>query len=637
VLDQGKQGRTTCRPLPRWGRHQQPEPPHAAPASGPEITLARSSFGKYQLIANLGSGGMADVFLAVAKGPAGFNKLVVIKCLRKGGMDEDTGDDSRLADREFVDMFLEEARLAARLNHPNIVQTNEVGEDAGDYFIAMEYLDGQSLNRVISRSWKREGLPLPIAIHCIAEALSALDHAHNLKDFDGRQLEIVHRDASPHNVFVTYEGQTKLVDFGIAKAATRGFETKTGIVKGKLPYMAPEQARCADVDRRADVFSIGVMLWEVIAKRRMWIGIPEIQVLQKLVAEPPPRLVEFAPDTPEDLLAIVDKATAFDPAERYLSADEMRVDLLAWAKKHDQMCTQKDVGRFVGDLFADKRKLVAGIIEAQFAQIRAGQSVDLRTLDPMAATGSVPHSNPPGNPLASSHPRVEGDASQPSHSSQIHPQSAGSGGLVSVPAVAANTQASRKSMWIGRGGLGIAAVAVAVMVATRNGNAKPNVPSEEPTTRSATTAAAPTSTTPSAPATATQADAASAKPTADLVKVTIHAAPDSAKIFIDGAEVTGNPFTGTFPKDGASHNVRVEADGFETKKALVSFDQDRLEEYALNRPGRPPVAITPLPARTPDPTPSATEPPATTTPTASSTGPKKPPTRDLNHDDPWKK
>lgn len=595
--------------------------------------MARSSFGKYQLIANLGSGGMADVYLAVAKGPAGFNKLVVVKCLRNRGADDDAGDDARLANREFVDMFLEEARLAARLNHPNIVQTNEVGEDGGDYFIAMEYLDGQSMNRIISRAWKRDGLPLNIALHCVADALTALDHAHNLKDFDGRALEIVHRDASPHNVFVTYEGQTKLVDFGIAKAATRGFETKTGIVKGKLPYMAPEQARCAEVDRRADVFSMGVVLWEILAKRRMWVGMPEIQLLQKLVSEPAPRIVDVAPDADPGLVAIVDKATAFDPAERYATADEMRADILAWAKAHDQLVGAKEVGRFVSELFADKRKLVQGIIEAQFAQIRAGQAVDLRTLDPLGATGSLPQSNASGNSMASSHPRLEGDTSQPSTSSQIGGKS-GSDGIVSVPAVAGSAQPSRTSMWIGLGGLAIAAVAVGVMIATRGGSdaARTTTPASTPTATATASSAVAAATT----ATPAVAPAESSKPAADVIKVTIHAAPDEAKIFIDGAPVEGNPYTGTFPRDGASHNVRIEADGYEPKKVLVSFDKDRLEEFALNRPGRPPVALAPMPRTDPTPTPATADPPPTTTPQPSASGPKKPPVRDLNHDDPWK-
>jgi len=207
--------------------------------------------GKYRLIAELGHGGMAEVFLAVAQGPAGFNKLTVIKQIRPQLAD----------DPEFLSMFLDEARLAARLNHPQIVQTNEVGHEANRYFIAMEYLEGQPLNRVVNRVG-RERFPLAMHIGLLADTLAGLHYAHDLTDYDGTPLEVVHRDVTPHNIFITYEGQVKVVDFGIAKAMNSSSETKTGVLKGKVAYMAPEQARGEKVDRRADVFSVGVMLWE---------------------------------------------------------------------------------------------------------------------------------------------------------------------------------------------------------------------------------------------------------------------------------------------------------------------------------------------------------------------------------------
>src|SRR6185437_1077783 len=191
-----------------------------------------NTLGKYRLIAELGHGGMAEVYLAVVRGPAGFNKLVVIKQIRP-----------QLAeDPEFLGMFLDEARLAARLSHPNVVQTNEVGQEGNRYFIAMEYLEGQPLNRILHRLQKSGGLPLGLHIKILSDVLAGLHHAHELADYDGTALEVVHRDVTPHNVFVTYEGQVKVVDFGIAKAAGRAGETRHGVIKGKAPYMAPEQA-----------------------------------------------------------------------------------------------------------------------------------------------------------------------------------------------------------------------------------------------------------------------------------------------------------------------------------------------------------------------------------------------------------
>lgn len=185
--------------------------------------------GKYHLLATLGRGGMAEVFLAVIQGPAGFSKLVVLKELRP----------ELSSEPEFLSMFLDEARLAARLQHPNVVQTNEVGHEGSRHFIAMEYLDGQPLSRVLSRM--RGQLPLPLHLRVLSETLAALHYAHELRDFDGTPLAVVHRDVTPHNVFVTYDGEVKLVDFGIAKATDSSTETRTGVLKG---------ADCAGGQRR---------------------------------------------------------------------------------------------------------------------------------------------------------------------------------------------------------------------------------------------------------------------------------------------------------------------------------------------------------------------------------------------------
>src|SRR4051794_24667437 len=183
-----------------------------------------TAFGKYQLFASLGRGGMADVFLAVARGQMGFNKLAVIKRLRQALAEESA----------FRTMFLDEARLAARLSHPNIVHTYEVGEQNGVYFIAMEYLEGQSLNKVLKEAMRRN-VPIEpgVVVRIISDALAGLGYAHELRDYDGRPLNVIHRDISPHNIFVTYDGFTKVVDFGIAKAALSSNETEVGVLKGK--------------------------------------------------------------------------------------------------------------------------------------------------------------------------------------------------------------------------------------------------------------------------------------------------------------------------------------------------------------------------------------------------------------------
>jgi serine/threonine-protein kinase len=317
-------------------------------------------FGKYRLIAELGHGGMAEVFLAIASGPAGFNKLVVLKQIR----------DQLADDPEFLAMFLDEARLAARLNHPNVVQTNEVGEDGRRYFIAMEYLEGQPLNRIVQRLAKDGRLTLPMHVRILIDALAGLHYAHELADFDGTPLQVVHRDATPHNIFVTYAGQVKVVDFGIAKALGSSAETRAGVLKGKVSYMAPEQALGEKVDRRADVFAVGIMLWEALAGRRPFKGQNDVVILQKLVAGEIPSPGTVRDDIPELLEAICMKALARDREERYASAEDMQRALEAALEKLGERPQLRAVGDLVTKTFADERLRIRGVIEAQMAGIR---------------------------------------------------------------------------------------------------------------------------------------------------------------------------------------------------------------------------------------------------------------------------
>jgi eukaryotic-like serine/threonine-protein kinase len=318
-------------------------------------------FGKYRLIAELGHGGMAEVFLAIASGPAGFNKLLVIKQIR----------DQLADDPEFLAMFLDEARLAARLNHPNVVQTNEVGEDGRRYFIAMEYLEGQPLNRIAQRLGKDGRLTLAMHVRILIEALAGLHYAHELTDFDGTQLQVVHRDATPHNIFVTYAGQVKVVDFGIAKALGSSSETRTGVLKGKISYMAPEQALGERVDRRADVFAVGMMLWEALAGRRPFKGQNDVVILQKLVAGDIPRPSTVRDTIPELLEAICMKALAHNRDDRYATAEEMQRALEAALDRLGLRAQLRDVGDLVTRAFADERLRIRGVIEAQMASLRS--------------------------------------------------------------------------------------------------------------------------------------------------------------------------------------------------------------------------------------------------------------------------
>lgn len=316
------------------------------------MTAARS-FGKYRPIVELGHGGMATVYLAASQGPRGFAKLVVVKEL----------NDDLAVDSEFASMFVDEARLAARINHPHVVQTYEVDENDGRFFIVMEYIEGQPLGLIRSRLSKLGTALRDHQVRLLSEVLDALHHAHELADYDGRPLHVVHRDVSPHNVMVTYSGDAKLVDFGIAKAADSSTQTRTGVVKGKLAYMSPEQAFGKPLDRRTDIFAVGVVLWEALTNRRMWKGSAEGAIAHRLSIGDIPKAVELAPNAPPQLLTICDRALAPRMEDRYPTALAMKEDLEAYLASLARRPTARELGTLVAEAFSEERSRVRAIIE----------------------------------------------------------------------------------------------------------------------------------------------------------------------------------------------------------------------------------------------------------------------------------
>lgn len=333
--------------------------------------MSDQSFGKYHVFATLGRGGMADVYLAVARGPVGFNKLVVLKRLR-----------AQLAEEAaFREMFLDEARLAARLNHPNIVDTFEVGDHHGNYYIAMEYLEGQALNKILRAAIKQR-MPLPpqMCARIAADALAGLHAAHTLADYDGSPLGIIHRDVSPHNLFVRYEGHVKLVDFGIAKAASGSTETEVGVLKGKVAYMAPEQASGEGIDARADLFAMGVVLWEMITLKRLFPGENAAATLHKLLTEPIPLPSEIVPGIPPELDRIVSKSLERDPNRRFQNAAEMRHALEDYIA-HAGGARSDELGRYVSHLFTKLREDTQTKIRAYMTRFnKASSTQEVRAL-----------------------------------------------------------------------------------------------------------------------------------------------------------------------------------------------------------------------------------------------------------------
>ncbi|MEO8877648.1 MAG: serine/threonine-protein kinase, partial [Polyangiaceae bacterium] len=263
---------------------------------------------RFELIAELASGGMATVFLARLGGVAGFQRFVAIKRLHP----------HLASDRDFIQMFLDEARIAARLHHPHVVPIMEIGESDKGYYLVMEYIEGDTLARLMARS-AQSGNPFPtrVAVRAALDALAGLHAAHEMVDDEGKPLEIVHRDVSPQNILVGVDGSARITDFGVARAASRLTTTKSGQLKGKLSYMAPEQARGKGIDRRADVFAMGIVLWELLARKRLFKGDGgEAETLNKVMNEPIPHVRDANPELPQALADVCMKALERDVEKR---------------------------------------------------------------------------------------------------------------------------------------------------------------------------------------------------------------------------------------------------------------------------------------------------------------------------------
>ncbi|MGZ3449505.1 MAG: protein kinase domain-containing protein [Polyangiales bacterium] len=359
-------------------------------------------FGKYTLLRRMGTGGMAEIFLALQRSVAGFEKLIVIKRILP----------SMTGDRSFIDMLLHEARVAATLSHPNIVQTIDVGSVDGSYFIALEHIHGEDLRSVV-RQMKKKGVtefPLEHAISIILGMCAGLAYAHEKRDLDGTPLNIVHRDISPQNVMVGFAGDVKIVDFGVAKSGTQNAEqTKSGQLKGKVPYMSPEQARGEEIDWRSDIFAIGVMLFELTTGKRLFKGATEFETLKLIIERDYPRPSFVAGGYPLGLETIVMRALEKDPAKRYQSAREMQADIEAFVRDMKLPVSSIALAEFMKMLFEEKlqaqkealmqgRQLAEIISQEIVHSEKTGTGVDsgrfsshnISTSSGAIATGSVP-------------------------------------------------------------------------------------------------------------------------------------------------------------------------------------------------------------------------------------------------------
>jgi serine/threonine protein kinase len=498
------------------------------------VIVQAHTLGKFRLVALLGKGGMSDVFLAATDEQlVDFTKLVVIKKLR-----EEFSQDA-----DFVMMFLDEARIAARLNHPNVIQTLDVGQAGEDYFLAMEYLDGQPVSRILrSTSF---GVPLGMHLSIIAEALGGLHYAHDLKDYDGSQLNMVHRDVTPHNIFVTYTGQVKVMDFGIAKAAGRAAETRVGVVKGKVAYMAPEQILLQPVDRRADVYAAGVILYEAATRARMWEGVTQQELLTRLVHGECPRSPKLKrPDVHEELDRICQKALSFDPADRYPTAAALQEDLENFVAEHEKRPSPRQLGAFISERFSSQQEHARRVIQEQLTQLMNSRRSIITIDSDGEESGPGEDSTSAGPP-----PRSSQDDGNSGPRSQDTPSALlGHDALLTDDTKLSGLPSRSRRLSVL---YVVAGIALAVLVGALGYSG-----------------------------TSSRAGASDVAAPSDIT-LTLRATPLEAHFRVDDGAPLDNPFIARMPRDERLHRIRVEATGFVGETEETRFDQDVSFRFSL--------------------------------------------------------
>ncbi|MBJ70868.1 MAG: hypothetical protein CMN31_05930 [Sandaracinus sp.] len=302
--------------------------------------------GRYEVFGELGSGGMADIYLAREQTSGGGQRLVVVKGLRE----------ALRAEGRFEEMFLREGRVAVQLNHPNICTVYDFGTtESGRYYLAMEHVEGVTLRDVLVRCAQRdERMPVELAVGAIVRVAAALDHAHHARDAQRRKLGVVHRDVTPHNVMLRWDGVVKLLDFGVAKVRVGEDQTRTTSIKGKLGYLAPEQALAGEVDARTDVFALGVCLFEALTGRRLYRRESEFATLKAILEEPAPSLLKHLPTAPATLDKILRKALAKDKARRHASAAELQHELEEFLARRGRHVGTAAIRDYLAPRFADE-------------------------------------------------------------------------------------------------------------------------------------------------------------------------------------------------------------------------------------------------------------------------------------------
>jgi serine/threonine protein kinase len=532
----------------------------------------RAQIGPYQVLAKIGEGGMGTVHLTKMDGPAGFNKLAVVKELRA----------DLAGATEFRQMFLNEARLAARLTHPNVVHTYGANEQDGRLYLAMEYLDGQPWSRIRHVLWERGTLPFDLHIKVLAETLAGLHYAHELRDYDGTGLQVVHCDMSPQNVFVTYDGQVKIVDFGVARAVT-GQETKPDMIVGKLAYIAPEQARGEPLDRRADIFAVGVMLWEALTGRRFVEDRDWKEIRRKRSVGAEPRVRQVSPNVPRELAQICDCALALDRAKRFATAADFRDALLAVLAEDFQDVDHARLGELVSDAFQPERTRIHSIIERHLKAPASNNVIE----DLVASL----HSEPAEHTL-------KADLSELASVSRLRDDAA----LVEASNSASiRLRERRPRLALVAGVAAILLVSGIWLLGSRGDSAKRDLAAAQAAALQAPNAAAPGAAANGGNVhVATQGTGASGQALLpQTVPLVITANPPETQLFMDGVPLRSNPYAASVRADSELHLIRAMGPGLQSQERVITLDREHVIAFnlsALHSPsGHPAVRVSKRP------------------------------------------
>ena len=509
--------------------------------------------GRYDVVGHLASGGMAEIVLGRMLGPSGFQRPVVIKRILP-----------HLArEKEFVEMFLDEARIVAGIRHPNVVHVHELGHEGGELFLVMEYLEGESASGLSRRlRVNTESLDYALAAHVVAETCAGLHAAHELTDAEGNKQNVVHRDVSPQNVFISYDGQVKVLDFGIATAADRITRTEAGQFKGKFEYSSPEQCRGIALDRRSDIFSLGILLYELSTGMRLFKRPGQLDTLRAICELPVVPPSEVAHGYPAVLSAIMMKALAKKPKDRYATALEMRRDLLAALRTLSKDASpDEELGRVMQRLFDDRieekkemlRRVQSGTSVGEIPSVETDSSVEI----PIAYSEGL--SSPPDSLIQPIAAEPAGPGSTPG--TPVHAELLGE-----PPSLGAQSKPRATMLLVGFAALALIGIlAGMVALVARAKTTTPAVPSATTMPTVASAAVVETAVAPSA----------SVAPIDATVALHIETTPPKAHVFVSGTDRDLSPLDVRVERGPVAVVIEIKRDGYQVLSESVVPDVDQ--------------------------------------------------------------